>query len=317
MFSLNFSSSYWLTGFSDITFLALNLHKRLVTSKRFSPDTCFDLIEKHKLKHVFLLPPHVTLFVESPRFKSADLSSIRVFTSGGLFLCEQLRRALQNRMSNGKVVIGYGMTEMGGILTETNPRDEISSSVGRPAVNTQIKILIDDGTIGNVHEIGEVLCKKPMRFMGYVSSHHTSIGDDEGWVHTGDMGYIDEKHELHIVGQRPFVIKNFYNEIYPNEIEEIIQDVPGVRSVCVVGTPDPQEIEVPSAIIVRSDNSRVTEQDVMQATSHLPAFKRIRDVFFVDSLPLSTSGKFQRRAIKEIAEELKILALSQRTENVG
>lgn len=305
-FSINFSSLYWLTGFSNVIFNTLNLHKRLITSKPFTANLCFDLIQKYKLKHVFLLPPHVHLFVDSPKFKTADLSSINVFTTGGLFISEQLRRTLQSGLPNGKVIVAFGMTEVGGIVSETRPHDALSSSVGRPAINTQIKILIDDGTIGGVYEIGEILVKKPMKFLGYFGQHLSSILDEEGWLHTSDMGFIDEKHELNIVGQRTFIIKNFYNEIFPDEIEQVIDQLPGVRYACVVGTPDSTEIEVPSALVVKHPHYDIAENDIINSTSHFPHFKQVRDVFFVESLPMTTSGKFQRRLVKEMAEKMKI-----------
>lgn len=307
-FSLNFSSLYWLTGFSNIIFQALNLQKRLITTKPFSPELCCDLIEKYKLKHVFLMPPHIILFVESPRFKTADLSSIKVFTTGGLYTSEQLRKTLQSCLINGKVCVALGMTEVGGIIAETDPHDPISSSVGKPAVNTQIKILIDDGTIGGIHEIGEILVRKPMKFLGYLGSLSPLIQDEGGWIHTGDMGFIDELHELHVMGQRTYVIKNFYNEIYPNELEELIERLPGVCRACVFGMPDPEEIEVPSVFVIKHPQFNVTENEIRDATSQLDRFKRIREVFFVESLPTApSSGKLQRRLIKEMAEQMTIL----------
>lgn len=311
-FSLNFSSLYWLTGFSNVIYLALNSQKRLITSKPFSPDLCFDLIERYKLNHVFLMPPHVILFIESPRFKTADLSSIKVFTTGGLCITEQVRKTLQSRLVNGKVIVALGMTEVGGIVAETAPGDEVSNSVGKPAVNTEIKILIDDGTIGRFHEIGEILVRKPIKFLGYIGDNNSSIQDEEGWIHTADMGFIDDKPELHVIGQRTFVIKNFYNLIYPEEIEEIILQLPGVRLACVVGTPDSHEIEVPSAIVVKCQNSSITRNEIIEATNHLPPFKRVRDVFFVESIPMTANGKLQRRLIKEMAEEMKVQALRNR-----
>lgn len=306
-FSLNFSSMYWLTGFSNLIYLALNCQKRLITTRQFSPDVCFDLIAKYELSVMFLLPPHVILFVESPRFKTADLSSVKVFTTGGLFTSEQLRRTLQGRLPNGKVCIGYGMTEVGGIIAETDPNAAISSSVGKPTVNTEIKILIDDGTTGGLHDIGEVLVRKPMKFLGYCGTAHSTVQDHDGWIHTGDMGFISSEHEIHVVGQRTFMIKNFYVEIFPNEIEEVIRRIQGVHNVCVVGTPDTTQTEVPSAFVVKHPEIAVTEDDVRNATSHLDTFKRVRDVFFVESLPVAPSGKLQRRLVKEMAEEMKIL----------
>lgn len=133
----------------------------------------------------------------------------------------------------------------------------------------------------------------------------------DGWIRTGDMGFIDDNLEINIVGQRSFVIKNFYNEIYPNEIEEVVQSISGVEHSCVVAVPDPIEIEVPSIFVIKSANSNVTKDEIRQATNHFPAYKRIREVIFVDNLPLTPSGKVQRRMVKEMAEEMKILSVNR------
>lgn len=126
------------------------------------------------------------------------------------------------------------------------------------------------------------------------------------------MGYIDDKLNIYIVGQRSFVIKNFYNEIFPNEIEDVIQGIQGVQYSCVIGMPDPVEIEVPAVFIVKSEATDIIEDDIKAATNYLPPFKRIRDVFFVESLPMTPSGKVQRRMVKEMADEMKIIAMSKR-----
>lgn len=254
------------------------------------------------------------LFTESPRFATADLSSIEVFTSGGLYISEQLRRKVQSKLPHGKVFAAYGITEVGGIVAETDLSCGVSSSVGKPTVNTQIKILIDDGTTANLNEIGEILVRKPAAFLGYVGSNHAPVHDTEGWYHTGDMGYIDDKYEIYVVGQRSFVIKSFYNEVHPKEIEDIIEDLPGVRMVCVVGAPDrapSPEIEVPCALVVKYPSVSIQEEEIIAATNHLPPFKRLRDVFFVDSLPVTQSGKVQRRFAMEMAEKLKFSGKAQ------
>lgn len=268
------------------------------------------------MKHVFLLPPHVALFVDSPRFRTADLSSINVFTTGGLYISEQLRRTIDEKLTNGSFIVALGMTEVGGIIAETRPGDVLSASVGKPAINTKVKILIDDGTIGGTYEIGEILVKKSARFLGYVNhAQPVSITDDDGWIHTGDMGFIDAHHDIHIVGQRTFIIKNFYNQIFPKEIESIVEELPGVLRCCVVGTPDAttvgSEFEVPSVLVVKAPDCELTEDTIITATNSLPPFKRLRDVFFVESLPLAASGKIQRRIVKEMAEEIKIQRLSR------
>jgi long-chain acyl-CoA synthetase len=126
------------------------------------------------------------------------------------------------------------------------------------------------------------------------------------------MGFIDKKFNIHIVGQRSFVIKNFNSEIYPNELEDLIQKVEGVKHSCVIGIPDPVEIEVPAVFIVQVENSNVTEDEIKACTHHLPPYKHIREVYFVPNLPTTTSGKVQRRLVKEMADEMKILSMSKR-----
>lgn len=91
---------------------------------------------------------------------------------------EHMRKLVKNKMPNAKFSYAFGMTEVGGIVSETSPDDPITSSVGQPSPNTQIKILIDDGTIGGFFEIGEILVKKPMKFMGYIGSRYKNILDN-------------------------------------------------------------------------------------------------------------------------------------------
>lgn len=204
------------------------------------------------------------------------------------------------------------MTEFGGLIAETDNDMLHSTSVGKPSINTEVKILIDDGTIGGVGEIGEILVRnQATRFLGYFNNVPRPIMGEDGWMHTGDMAFIDEIKEIHIVGQRTFIIKNIYSEIYPCEIEDLIEIIPGVKFVCVVGTPDSSEIEVATALIVKEIGSRVTEELIMEATSNLPPFKQLRGgIFFVETLPFNGSGKIQRKEAKEHATKLKIERLS-------
>lgn len=121
------------------------------------------------------------------------------------------------------------------------------------------------------------------------------------------MGFIDENYEINIIGQRTFVIRNYYNEIYPCEIENKIEALSEIERVCVVGLPDPIEIEIPAALIVREINSNIDESVIMEVTNDLPPYKQLRGgIFFIDALPLTPSGKVQRKEAKEIVTRLKI-----------
>jgi 4-coumarate--CoA ligase len=306
LFTFNMISPYWLSGLNCLTFQLLHGQKRLITAKPYTPELFIDLIEKYRISNAFLVPPLLSLLIDTPRFKEADLNSIKFFVTGGLYVSENLRRVVQEKLPNGVIKIGYGMTEFGGLLAVTPNDFKLSTSVGYPSLNTEIKIQLDDGTTGGIKEIGEILVRHPVQYLGYFKKSHKSIIDDEGWLHTSDMGFIDESHEVNIIGQRIFAIKNFYNEFFPSEVEEIIESVAGVKQVVIVGTPDPVEIELTTALVVLKENINLTEDVIFEATSGLPIYKQPRGgIFFLDALPMTCSGKIKRREAKELAAKLK------------
>ena len=180
-------------------------------------------------------------------------------------------------------------------------------TIGVPCVNTEIKIQLDDGSTGFIKEIGEILVRHPVRFLGYFNNEPRARIDDEGWYHTGDMGFIDDNHELNIVGQRSQAIKNIHNEIYPFEIESMIQNVNGVIRVVVVGTPDLMEFEVATALIVKEPNSHINEDSIRSVLTDLPHYQQLTGgIFFVKNLPLTNLGKVKRNEAKEMAAMIKL-----------
>lgn len=305
--SFNVCSMYWAMGINYLIYKTLNSQMRLITKKRFTPELFFDMVEKYGVTETFLVPPHLMLLVESPRFETADLSSIRCIYTGGLSVLESIRKRLNEKLPNGHVTVIYGTTEFCVLISETVWNKPITSAVGIPTVNTEVKIQLDDGTTGGIKEIGEILARNTIKPLGYFKNIPKIKIDDEGWLHTGDMGFIDENYEINIIGQRTFVIRNYYNEIYPCEIENKIEVLSGIKRVCVVGLPDPIEIEIPAALIVREENSNIDENIVLEVTNDLPSYKQLRGgIFFIDEIPLTPSGKVQRKQAKEIATRLKV-----------
>ncbi|CAG9805901.1 unnamed protein product [Chironomus riparius] len=305
--SFNVCSMYWAMGINYLIYKTLNAQKRLITKKRFTPDLFFDMVEKYRVTETFLVPPHLMLLAESPKFQTANLNSLNYVFTGGLCVSENIRRKINEKLLYGTVSVIYGTTEFCVLISETLTDRPISSSVGIPTINTEVKIQLDDGTTGGVKEIGEILARNTIRPLGYFKNSPRIKIDDDGWLHTGDMGFIDENYEINIIGQRTFVIRNYYNEIYPCEIENKIEALTGIARVCVVGLPDPIEIEIPAALIVRETNSNIVESVIIEVTNDLPSYKQLRGgIFFIDALPLTPSGKVKRKEAKEIATRLKI-----------
>jgi 4-coumarate--CoA ligase len=180
------TSYYWLVGLNNLIFRTLHVQKRLITSKPFTPDLFIGLIEKYEINASFLITSYLSLLTESPRFKAADFSRLKYLKTGGMYVSEDLRRTVRDKLTNGIIIVGYGMTEFCGLLAETPHDCQISSSVGVPSINTDVKIQLDDGTTGYLGEIGEILARNPVSFSGYYRNRHRAKFDDEGWLHTGN-----------------------------------------------------------------------------------------------------------------------------------
>lgn len=305
-FSYCASSMFWLNGLSNVTYRTLNSQKRLITAKPFSPDLFFDFIEKYNINECSLFTPLLKLIIESPRFEAADFSNFDMIVTGGVAVPEYFRQIFLSKLTKGHLLIGYGLSEVGGISSKivTSP---ITMTIGVPCVNTEIKVQLDDGSTGFIKEIGEILVRHPVRFLGYFNNEPRARIDDEGWYHTGDMGFVDENHELNIVGQRSQAIKNIHNEIYPFDIENMIQNINGVICVVVVGTPDLMEFEVATALIVKEHNCNINEDSIRAVLTDLPHYQQLTGgIFFVEKLPLTNLGKVKRNEAKEMAATMKI-----------
>jgi len=179
------TSYFWLVGLNNLIFRTLHVQKRLITSKKFTPDLFIELIEKYEINVCFLITSYLSLLTESPRFQAADFSRLKYIKTGGIYVSEGLRRMVRDKLPNGIVIVGYGMTEFCGLLAETPCGLQISSAVGVPSINTDVKIQLDDGTTGYLGEIGEILARNPVAFSGYYRNRHRANFDDEGWLHTG------------------------------------------------------------------------------------------------------------------------------------
>lgn len=299
------ASLFWLLGFCHIIFKVLNGYNRLITSKPFTPDLFFDLIEKYEINETILYTPILKLLIESPRFERADFSKFDMISSPAFCIPKSYCDIFLKKLPNGIFAVGYGASEVGGV-TYKIVNSKSTSSVGGPCVNTEIKIQLDDGTTSFIKEIGEVLVRQKAKFHGYLNNNPAAKIDDEGWYHTGDMGYIDENYELNIVGQRTQVIRSIHGEIYPFEIETRIEAIRGVKRVVIVGTPHLTELYIPTALIIKDSNSDVNEEIINEAISDMAPHQQLTGgIFFVDELPMSRDGKIQRNEAKEIATRLK------------
>lgn len=205
-----FSSLYWISGIVTLLEGVVEGAIRIVTAEPFSPSYLLRLIEKHKVTHVFMPPSQIAQCLESKEISKADLTSIRLCLCGGSFVLEELRSEFEKHLGeDGKVIVGYGMSEIGCACTITIGLKTKPGSVGGVVNQHQIKILSEEGEALGPDDKGEVCVFTPYPFLGYYGNEDElkEIQDMEGWIHSGDLGYFDEEGYLFIIGRKKEIIK--------------------------------------------------------------------------------------------------------------
>ncbi|XP_035781232.1 luciferin 4-monooxygenase-like [Anopheles albimanus] len=309
---LAFSSLYWLSGFAVLLLGTIHRATRIITTEGFGAERALALLARHRVTMVFFPPFHLNLLLSEPHFASTDLSALRMILCGGARVSGDLYRRLRSALpATTAIRIGYGMSESS-LVTLTDPdvpyRDD---TVGMLQPHTDAQIIDpDSGRAMGVNEPGEVMLRVQYPFAGYYGdpgATRATISTD-GWIRTGDIGYFDDAGQLYIIDRRKDIIKYAGYQISPTELEAIIKQLPGVLECCVVGLPAASGNELPAVAIIRSPGATTGEAAPVLTESIVAQFvqervsdsKRLRGgVFFVETLPLTPSGKVIRRKCLE------------------
>ncbi|MED4788790.1 class I adenylate-forming enzyme family protein [Bacillus atrophaeus] len=266
------------------------------------PAHILNLIEEEKIQCVMALPVFYTYLLEEWEARKTDLSSVLYFMTGGTKVPSSLIRRYHE--IGVPLVQGYGSTEAWGISTWSPEMGwDKAASAGKPMSVVDVKI--EDPETGEElpqGSIGEVVVHSPFLFKGYEENPEaTQKVLQNGWFRTGDSGYIDEDGFIFITGRYKDVIIYGGDNIYPDQIEEVVQQVPGILEAAVVGVPDPLYGEKPKAFIVTNGTQDLTEEDVTRfCTERLSAYK-IPEIEFVDELPKNNLGKVKKDILRNQA----------------
>ena len=294
---------YHIYGMTVILSTALRLGATVITMPRFDLEQFLDLHQRYRITTDYLVPPIILALAKHPVVEQYDLSALRVITSGAAPLSEDLAQACAERL--GCIVKqGYGLTETSPV-THTNPRDrEIKpGSVGVLAPNTHCRIM-DVATGGDAAEgePGEIWIRGPQVMKGYLHNEAATadVIDEDGWFHTGDVGYVDEDGYLYVVDRVKELIKYKGYQVAPAELEAVALTHPAIADVAVIRVPDEEAGEVPKAFVVLKPGESLTEADVQDYVAERVApYKKIRRVEFVQEIPKTASGKILRRELME------------------
>jgi len=274
---------------------------------RPEPDNVADMIRKFKPTIVPGVPTIFIGLLNNEKFCSADLSFIKAFIAGAAPLSMDTIKRLKD-LTGGDIVNIYGLTEISPMGTATPWKGlQKPGTVGVPLPNTEVKIVdVDTGTTEMPGgEAGEILFRGPQVMKGYYKKpEETTQAIRDGWVYTGDIGFMDEEGFLTIVDRKKDMIVAAGFNIFPQEIDEILFDHPAVLEACCIGIPDEYRGEsVKAYIVVRPGESLGPDEVKQYCREKLAAYKVPREIEFIDELPKSAVGKILRRQLRELDRE--------------
>jgi fatty-acyl-CoA synthase len=272
-----------------------------VTMEAFDPAGALQLIEKYRIRLMQGVTAIMQMILREPDLDTYDLESWDVAILPGSPLPYTLIKEAKDRL--GVLCQNlWGLTEMSGPGAMMNIEDILlkPESAGKPFFNVDIKIVDPEGIDVPSGEMGEIVTRGPHMMQGYwkrPEATHDTIKN--GWLHTGDMGKIDEDGYLYIVDRVKDMILSGGENIYPAEVEKIIRQIPGVQDASVVGIPDDRWGEVGKAFIEKSSDATIKTEDIIQyCRSKLAGYKVPKQIEYIDALPRNPSGKVLKKDLR-------------------
>jgi long-chain acyl-CoA synthetase len=265
----------------------------------FNPAGWVALAEEHKIQGSALVPSMIAMLLSEP-LEQHDLSALTAVSSGAAPLPAEVRRQFQTRVPSATIYEGYGCTESATIISSNPPDRPRHGSVGLPVPGCEVSIQSETGAILGAGEDGEICVRSPGVMSGYWNTPDTSQVLAGGWLHTGDIGHLDEDGYLYVVDRKKDLILRGGFNVFPRDIEDVLIAHPAVAQAGVVGKPDDRLGEEIVAFVALSPGASVTEPElVAYAKQHLSAAKYPRDVRIVPTVPLTSVGKLDRKKLRE------------------
>ena len=290
-------------GLNILTTPALAVGASVVLHPKFDPEASLAAIERERITLTVLVPAQLDMLIAHPRWRSADLSSLRMISTGSSIVPERLIRALQER--GVPMVQVYGATETCPIATYQKLADveRKPGSAGRPAPGCEVRVAGDRGGDDLAPGItGEILVRGPNVMIGYWRAPQaTAEVLRDGWFRSGDMGHWDEDGYLFVDGRRKEMIISGGENIYPAEIENVLIECQDIAEATVVGRPDPRWGEVVVAVVVPRSGADLSRERVLGLfEGRIARFKHPKEVLFVGEMPKTALGKVRKEDVRSL-----------------
>jgi long-chain acyl-CoA synthetase len=304
--AINLSPWFHAMGTIAALYVPLLTGTTIVLHDRFDPVAYLADAERLRATSIGGAPALFAALLACPDFRTRDLSSVVVLGSGAAPLAHEMINALRSRFPDASIAEGYGLTEvtMGATVGPTY-RSGVRKvgSVGLPMFDTEVRIVPAEGGEEPLpaNTSGEVCIRGPQVMTGYLNRpEETAAVLVDGWLHTGDIGILDDDGYLSIVDRKKDMLLYKGYNVYPRELEELLIAHPAVAATAVVGRPSAEAGELPVAFVVKAPGQDIDAETLMEAVNaKLAPYKKIREIRFVGEIPVSAAGKILKRDLRE------------------
>jgi acyl-CoA synthetase (AMP-forming)/AMP-acid ligase II len=294
---------FHIYGMVVILNAALYKGATVVTMPKFDLEPFLQTMQEHRINRALLVPPIVLALAKHPTVEEYDLSSLELIMSGAAPLDAQLATECSERLGCG-VIQGYGLTETSPVThVVPSPEHNRPGSIGPLVPNTEARV-VDWGTGENLapNVDGEIWIRGPQVMRGYLNNPEATARtiDEEGWLHTGDIGHADEDGYFFIVDRLKELIKYKGYQVAPAVLEGVLLAHPAIADAAVIPAADEEAGEVPKAFVVLKGGAAATPDEIMDYVAQRVApHEKVRLVEIIDQIPKSASGKILRRMLVE------------------